>query len=84
MQLEYTSLIARRQTLPSAVGCSVMPVSQVRSGAAVAVANVDQVRCWEHKRAALCSPALMPRAGSSSAMNRYPNEPNICLAMRQS
>ena len=83
MWLEYTSLTARRQTLPSAVGCSVMSVGQVRSGA-VAVASVDQVRCWEHKRAALFSPALMPRAGSSSAMNRYPNEPNICLAMRQS
>ena len=32
MRLEYTSLIARRQTLPSAVGCSVMSVSQVRRG----------------------------------------------------
>ena len=32
MQLEYTSLTARRQTLPSAVGCPVMPVSQVRRG----------------------------------------------------
>jgi hypothetical protein len=41
------------------------------------------MRCWEHKRAALFSPALMPRPGSSSAMNRHPNEPNICLAMRQ-
>ncbi len=27
-------------------------------------------------------PALIPRAASSSAMNRYPNKPNICLAMR--
>ena len=83
MRLEYTSLIARRQTLPSAVGCSVMLVSQVRSGA-VAAASVDQVRCWERKRAALFFPALTPRAGSSSAMNPYPNEPTICLAMRQS
>ena len=32
MRLEYTSLTARRQTLPSAVGCSVMSVSQVRHG----------------------------------------------------
>jgi hypothetical protein len=35
-----------------------MSVSQVRSGAvavAVAVASVDQVRYWEHKRAALFS-----------------------------
>ena len=31
--------------MPSAVGCS--EVNQVRSGA-VAAANVDQVRCWEH------------------------------------
>ena len=57
------------------------PGSQVRSAT---VASVDQVRCWEHKRTALFSPALTPHAGSSSAMNRYPNEPNICLAMRQS
>ena len=37
MQLEYTSLTVRRQSLPSAVGCSV--VNQVRSGAVAA--NVD-------------------------------------------
>ena len=44
MQLKYTSLTVRRQSLPFAGGCSV--VNQVRSGA-VAAANVDQVRCWE-------------------------------------
>ena len=40
MGLEYTPLIARGQSLPSAVGRSVMPGSQVRPGA-VAVTNVD-------------------------------------------
>ena len=54
MRFEYTSLIARRQTLPSAVGCSVMSASPARSGAVV-VANVDQMHCWEHKRPALFS-----------------------------
>ncbi len=37
-RLEYTSLTARSQSLPSAMGCSV--VYQVRSGA-VAAATVD-------------------------------------------
>jgi len=28
---------------------------------------------WEHNRATLFSPAVIPRAGSSSEMKRYPN-----------
>ena len=80
MRLEYTSLVARRQNLPSGWGLG--DVGQL--GPVRRVANLDQVRCWEHKRVALFFPALMSRAGSSSAMNRYPNEPSICLAMRQS
>ena len=81
MRLEYTSLTARRQSLPSAVGCSVTPVNQVGPAR---WRRRTWTRCAAgNKRAALFSPALMP-GGHSSAMNRYPNEPNICLAMRQS
>lgn len=36
------------------------------------LAKIDQMRSCEHNRATLFSPATMPRAGSSSAMNRYP------------
>jgi hypothetical protein len=57
-------------------------VNQVRSGA-VAAANVDQVRCWE-QASGLDLPGADAAGGSSSAMNRYPNEPSICLAMRHS
>ena len=41
--------------------------------AAAVLLNTDQIRCWEHSRATRFSPAVMPRPGSSSAMNRYPN-----------
>jgi hypothetical protein len=34
------------------------------------LANTDQIRCCEHSRATRFSPAAMPRARSSSAMNR--------------
>ena len=58
MRLEYTSLTARRQSLPSAVGRPA--VNQVRSGA-VAAANVDQVRCWEQ-----ASGLLLPGADAAA------------------
>ena len=34
------------------------------------LAKIDQIRSWEHSRATRFSPALIPRPGSSSAMNR--------------
>jgi hypothetical protein len=40
--------------------------------------NTEQIRCCEHSLATLFSPAVMPRAGSSSAMNLYPSA-GLCV-----